>query len=173
MKTIEHRRHALRTKPSPHLNAKGVAIAREVGEKAGPFARVISSPKRRAVETAVAMGFAVDETYSVLKSIPKDLNDFVPHDAGFSAFFEAIPDAPEAERYLEKLRNLFARELEKIPEGGRLLVVSHGGVVEWSALACCPEDARKLGNPVDKCEAVEIDWKDGRFVGVRVVRVNF
>lgn len=170
MKTIEHRRHATRTKPSPHLNTAGVKRARRLGETAGPFHRVVTSPRKRAIETAVAMGFAVDETASVLKDIPKALESVVPHDAGFAAFYAAISKTPEAEKYMARLRAFFENELEKIPDGARLLVVSHGGVLEWSALACLPEKARGLGGPLDKCEAVEISWEKGKFVGVKALR---
>jgi broad specificity phosphatase PhoE len=170
MKIIEHRRHAKRTKPSPHLNSEGVRAARKLGNSAGPVARVVTSPKKRAVETAVAMGFAIDDTIDVLKDIPEALNDYISHDAGFAAFYEAIAETPEADRFLRKLRNVFERELEKIPDGGRLLVVSHGGVVEWSALACLPELARALGNPLETAEGIELTWDRGKFVSVRALR---
>jgi hypothetical protein len=133
---------------------------------------VITSPKKRAIETAVAMGFAVDDTIPLLKDVPEALNDFVPDNAEFSSLFEALSRNADAGRYARKLRTLFERELEKIPEGGRLLVVSHGGVVEWSAIACLPERARRLGNPIDKCEAVELAWENGIFTEVRTLRLS-
>jgi hypothetical protein len=67
MRWLEVRRHSL-TKKHPargrgsHLSAEGVALARLVGGSLGPFARVVTSASPRAVETAVAMGFAVDDT---------------------------------------------------------------------------------------------------------------
>src|SRR4051812_25433902 len=127
MKTIVHRRHATRTKPSSHLNSEGVETARRVGEGSPKFARVVTSPKKRAIETAVAMGFAIDDTVSVLKDIPEELNRFVSYDAGFSTLYTAISKTPLAEKYMRKLRELFVNELEKIPEDGCLLFVSHGG----------------------------------------------
>ena len=172
MKTIEPRRQGKRTKPSPHLNQDGVRISRKVGETAGPFDRVVTSTKRRAIQTAVAMGFAVDETVGVLESIPRALNSIVRHDAGFAALHEAIAKTPEAEKYMIRLRTLFEIELEKIPEGGRLLVVSHGGTVEWSALACLPEKAKALGPLIDKSEAVEITWDKGKCTGVKAMRLT-
>jgi broad specificity phosphatase PhoE len=170
MKWIEHRRHALRTKPSPHLNAEGVHSARILGSRRGPFARVVTSPKKRAIETAVAMGFAIDATESLLKDVPEKLNDIVPHDAGFAAFHQAISETEHANRYMEKLRSFFEQELEKIPDGERILVVSHGGVVEWSALACLPEVAKTLGNPIDKCDAIELTWSKGKFTALKALR---
>jgi hypothetical protein len=45
-----------------HLSARGVALARAVGAELGPIARVLTSTSPRAIETAIAMGLAVDET---------------------------------------------------------------------------------------------------------------
>jgi broad specificity phosphatase PhoE len=61
------RRYSLTKKGSArgrgsHLSAEGVALARVVGEALGPFALVVTSASPRAVETAIAMGFAVDDT---------------------------------------------------------------------------------------------------------------
>src|SRR5581483_10534951 len=58
MRWLEVRRHSLTKKGTArgrgsHLSAEGVTL--------GPFARVLTSPAPRAIETAVAMGFAVDD----------------------------------------------------------------------------------------------------------------
>ncbi len=68
MKTIEIRRHTYRTKPGQHLSQQGVTLARHVGEGIGPFARVVTSTVPRAFETAIAMGFAVDEQNELMSS---------------------------------------------------------------------------------------------------------
>ncbi len=67
MKTIEIRQHSIRAKPSDHLNQQGVTLARLVGENLGPFDRVITSTLPRAFETAIAMGFAVDEQNELMR----------------------------------------------------------------------------------------------------------
>src|SRR5437868_14135501 len=61
MRLLEVRRHARRERPAQHLSQRGVEMARRLGKQLGPFDRVVSSPLARCVETAVAMGFAVDE----------------------------------------------------------------------------------------------------------------
>ena len=68
MKTIEIRRHSIRTIPGDHLNQTGVSLARMVGENLGPFDRVITSTLPRAFETAIAMGFAVDEQNELMST---------------------------------------------------------------------------------------------------------
>ena len=67
MRWLEVRRHSLTRKGTArghgsHLSAEGVALARKVGESMGPFAYVVTSVSPRAIETAIAMGFAVDDT---------------------------------------------------------------------------------------------------------------
>jgi hypothetical protein len=67
MRWLEVRRHSHTKKDAAqsrgsHLSAEGVSLARLVGESLGPFALVVTSESPRAIETAVAMGFAVDDT---------------------------------------------------------------------------------------------------------------
>ena len=67
MRWLEVRRHSLTKKGSArgrgsHLSAEGVALARLVGESLGPFSLVVTNASPRAIETAVAMGLAVDDT---------------------------------------------------------------------------------------------------------------
>jgi hypothetical protein len=66
MRTIEIRRHSYTKQGEAqghgsHLSADGVRLAREVGAQIGPFAYVAASVVPRTVETAIAMGFAVDD----------------------------------------------------------------------------------------------------------------
>src|SRR5262245_40559339 len=62
---LEVRRHSYTKKGAArgrgsHLSAEGVAFARAIGATLGPFSYVVTNELPRAVETAVAMGFAVD-----------------------------------------------------------------------------------------------------------------
>ena len=78
MKTIEIRRHSIRSKPGDHLNQQGVTLARLVGENLGPFDRVITSTLPRAFETAIAMGFAVDEQVELMNTYGSDVENEAP-----------------------------------------------------------------------------------------------
>jgi broad specificity phosphatase PhoE len=81
MRWLEVRRHSL-TKKGPardrrsHLSAQGVALARAVGAELGPIAYVLTSAAPRAIETAVAMGVAVDNTVDLPSG-------YVPGEVGF------------------------------------------------------------------------------------------
>lgn len=67
MKTLEVRRHSLTKKGTARahgslLSADGVHMARSAGESLSGFDYVLTGPDHRHVETAIAMGYAVDET---------------------------------------------------------------------------------------------------------------
>ena len=80
MRYLEIRRHSRRIQPNEHLSQEGVDLARRIGKEAGPFDLVVSSPELRASETAVAMGFAVEDTYQpveLTKAEKSTLNDLL------------------------------------------------------------------------------------------------
>lgn len=171
-KIIEHYRHATRTKPGIHLNQSGVQVARKLGKSCGPYDRVVTSPLARAIETAVAMGFAIDQTEEFLADIPDDVNRRVSYDAGFAAFAKKIEERdPVIEKYLAEMKRFHRRLLRVIPEGGRALLVSHGGVVEWAALSVY-FGARKWGKSLDKCEGIRLVFKSGECVDARPLRLK-
>src|SRR5206468_2537395 len=69
MRTLEIRRHSFRKQGAgSQLSQEGVDYARRLGASIGPFARVVTSVVPRARETAIAMGFAVDEEIVTLAS---------------------------------------------------------------------------------------------------------
>ncbi len=180
MKWIEHRRHALRTKPSPHLNREGVRTARELGDRISRqgdhpgFARVVTSPKKRAMETALAMGFAIDETSKTLRDLPSALTSISHDEADFASLYSAWQEASHSrsaiEKALQKYRDFLSSELEKIGDGEKLLLVSHGGIVEWTTIAALGEASSELGEAIDKCDAVEIAYHAGEFQSARAIR---
>lgn len=53
-------------KDRAHLSQAGVEVARCVGASMGPFDCVVTSRITRTLETAIAMGFAVDEQLAAL-----------------------------------------------------------------------------------------------------------
>ena len=66
MRSIQIRRHSYTKKGAArgkgsHLSAAGVTLARRIGAETGPFELVLTSTVPRTLETAIAMGYAVDE----------------------------------------------------------------------------------------------------------------
>jgi broad specificity phosphatase PhoE len=170
-KIIEHYRHAKRTKPSPHINEEGVRIARRVGENIPRFDLVVTSAKKRATETAVAMGFAVEKTAKILSDLPEALEARIAHSEGFASFAAHAAKDSAVQHYLEKLREFTYSQLEKVPDGGRILMVSHGGLVEWCALACW-KPAAEWGKALDKCEGIRLVFDGTKCIEATALRLR-
>ena len=173
MKTIEIRRHSMRNRPGDHLNQPGVTLARLVGENLGPFDRVVTSTLPRAIETAIAMGFAVDEFYELMSSYGYEVENEAPWPLFPAEYAEAIRRGKAAARYANQLKAIYTKLADFLMDGRAALVVNHGGVVEMGAIACLPDaDHRSWGAHFDYCEGIRLFWEGGKFVEGEILRVS-
>lgn len=172
MKTIEIRRHATRAKPGEHLSQAGVTLARLTGEGLGPFDGVITSKLPRAVETAIAMGFAVDEQDPLLNPYARAVDKEVPWPASFAEYAAAVDRGGATWKYARQLLQLLTQLAEDLEDGRAVLLVSHGGVAEIAAVACLPDaDHTAWGESLDVCEGVRLFWESGKFENAEILRV--
>ena len=173
MKTIEIRRHSIRPRGGDHLSQEGVALARRVGEDLGPFDRVVTSTLPRAFETAVAMGFAVDEQNDLMSTYGRDVEREAPWPLSFAGYAEAIRKGGAAARYAHQLVVFYDKLAGSLKEGRAALVVNHGGVLELGVVACLPDaDYASWGEAADYCEGARLYWEDGEFVNAEVLRAS-
>jgi broad specificity phosphatase PhoE len=173
MKTIEIRRHSIRSKPGDHLNQQGVTLARLVGQNLGPFDRVVTSTLPRAFETAIAMGFAVDEQNALMSSYGHDVEREAPWPLSCAAYAEVIRKGGAAARYANQLVAVYTKLANYLAEGRSALVVNHGGIVEMGAVACLPDaDHLAWGSHFECCEGVRLFYEDGKFVKAEILRVS-
>jgi len=172
MKSIEIRRHSIRTKPGDHLSQEGVTLARLVGENLGPFARVVTSTLPRAFETAIAMGFAVDEQNELMSSYGRDVEREAPWPLSFARYAEVVRNGSAAARYAQQLATFYSKLADHLAEGRAALVINHGGVLELGVMACLPDkDYEFWGEAGDYCEGARLFWEAGKFVNAEVLRV--
>lgn len=172
MKTIEIRRHSIRRPPDPHLIQQGVTLARLVGENIGPFDFVVTSTLPRAFETAIAMGFAVDEQVELLSSYGEAVEREVPYPQTFDGYAAAIRASGATADYARRLAEFHQKLAEYLADGRFALVVNHGGIVEMSAIACVPGAGAGESAPIDYCEGVRLFWEDGKFIRAEILRVS-
>jgi broad specificity phosphatase PhoE len=177
---LEVRRHSLTKKDSArgrgsHLSAEGVVLARQVGESLGPFASVVASASPRAVETAVAMGFAVDDTVELPSGyVPGEVDH---HEQWrwprpYRSYAELLGRGGGLAAVAEAYRRIWTSVVEAVPDGGAALVIGHGGGIEPGLVACLPEaDHQSWGPPFRHCDGARLGFHDGRFVGVQFLRV--
>ena len=173
MKTIEIRRHSVRSMSGDHLNQNGVDLARMVGENLGPFDRVVTSTLPRAFETAIAMGFAVDEQNELMSTYGSDVGREAPWPLSCAGYAEVVRKGGAAARYAAQLKDVYSSIANYIANGRKALVINHGGVLELGAVACLPNaDHIKWGSHFEYCEGIRLLWDDDGFVDGEVLRVS-
>jgi broad specificity phosphatase PhoE len=179
MRWLEVRRHSLTRKGAARgrgsaLSAEGVALARVVGEGLGPFRYVVTSASPRAVETAVAMGFAVDDTVELPSGY---VAGEVEHHAQwhwprpYRTYAELLARPTGVAAVAEAHRLAWAGVVAAVPDGAAALVVGHGGGIEPGLVACLPDaDHGSWGAPLGHCDGARLGFDRGRFVSVRFHR---
>ena len=173
MKTIEIRRHSIRTKPGQHLSQQGVTLARRVGQDLGPFDRVVTSTAPRAFETAIAMGFAVDEQNELMSTYSVYVEWEVSWPSTLAQYAKAVRKDGAAAQYSYQLAYIYRQLADDLPEGGSALVINHGGVLELGAVSSLPAaDHASWGEHFGYCEGIRLFWNDGKFVDAEILRIS-
>jgi broad specificity phosphatase PhoE len=187
MREIEIRRHSC-TKKGPsrgrgsHLSSDGVALAREVSLEMGTFDLVLTSEVPRTLETAIAMGFAVDEQQAIPTEIASAAMAEIGHhdrwtwETPWVRFFEMIDTGGPVARLGSWLREMWIAALESVPDDGRVLVVSHGRMIEVGVISCLsdalPADLATWGESLHQCEGVRLSYEKGQFCDPRIFRTR-
>lgn len=160
----------MRTRPGKHLSQAGVDLARQVGAGAGPFDLVVASDLPRALETAIAMGFAVEARFDWLADLEADGVDWT---RGFPAWFAALGENGIAARSMARQAKRWRRLVESVADGAAILAISHGGVIEGGAVAALPDDDHAAwGRALDYCEGVRLSFDGDRFTDVQLLRLS-
>lgn len=172
MKILEVRRHSIRSLHGDHLSQEGVKLAHLVGQAIGPFERVITSTLARAFETAIAMGFAVNEQSELMSTYGHDVDKEAPWPMSFAEYGQAIKRGRATMKYAKKLAKYYASIMDSISEDSAALVINHGGVVEIGVVGCLPDfDFSAWGGPVEYCEGARLFWEKGKFITCEELRV--
>jgi broad specificity phosphatase PhoE len=174
MRLLEHRRHSRRDPFGVHLAPAGVRLARRVASTIGRFDRVVTSPKPRAVETATAMGFPVDEEVEALERMPDEVEARVDEarPRSFADYAALVRRSGVVAEFARSQSALWEAELARVPEGGRLLLISHGGVIELGAAAAVPQRVDSWGPSVGYLEGVRLTREGNQWTEGEVLRVE-
>jgi broad specificity phosphatase PhoE len=173
MRTLEIRRHTHRRLPQPHLSQIGVDLARHAGERLGPFDRVVTSAIPRAFETALAMGYAVDEQLEPLGMMSDAVTAAIQWNAGFTAWSKAAQHSPLVTQYTQLMADVLRSIVRALPDGGRALIISHGGIVEACVIGCVPAGTRFADDAAcGYCEGARLTFNGDAVVNVEMLRID-
>jgi broad specificity phosphatase PhoE len=179
MRWLEVRRHSRTNKGAArssgsHLSAEGVLLARLVGESLGPFALVMTSASPRAIGTALAMGFAVDDTVEFPSGY---VHGEVEHHEQwrwprpYRTYAELLGRSHGLASVAEAHRRIWTAIVEAVPDGAAALVIAHGGGIEPGLVACLPgADHDTWGGPFGHCDGARLGFDQGRFTEIQIRR---
>jgi len=180
MRMVEIRRHSIAKKGDErtggaYLSHAGVDLARTVGEAIARPDLVLASTLPRALETAVAFGFAVDDQFEVDQSSWGGIggSEWLSWSEPFVEARALVAKGGPPAEAAEACVRVWLEALTRVPDGGRALVVSHGGVIELGLVAAVPDaDHASWGGMLAECEGAELDHDGTRFTDVRFHRLG-
>jgi broad specificity phosphatase PhoE len=185
VRVAEVRRHSYTKKGEgrgvgSHLSADGVRLARDVGTEMGPFEYVAVSEQPRTLETAIAMGYAVDAIGDVAGEVDWDafLAEIGHHERWawehpFVMFATMAKRGGATTRLGEAVRTAWLDASHRAGAGGSALVVTHGRVIETGLVTCFPDAHHHLwGAPFNHCEGVRLQLDGDRFLVPELLRLQ-
>jgi broad specificity phosphatase PhoE len=184
MKELEVRRHAFTKKGAAKgkgstLSPEGVRLARQVGAEMGPFAYVVASLVPRTLETALAMGFAVDELIEMGRGGWEEATAEIAQqplrsdDDLYLKYVDRFPAGGAVAEVGRQQAAIWEYAMSRTGDGQAALVVSHGGLIEPALVAALPPDwdHSRWGRGFQQCEGVRLTW-NGRFTDARPLRLR-
>lgn len=165
MRSVEIRRHSFTKKGDArgrgsHLSVEGVLAARSLGASVGPFDYVVASTSPRTLETAIAIGVAVDDLMEMPS--PTEVDDIEFHSwrewtDPFAWFQQTAAESSAFAVYISQQAAALLATLQAAPDGGRVLVVGHGGWMEAVIAALVePAETTRLGGSFWHLDGVRI-----------------
>ena len=111
----------------------------------------------------------VDETLAELARMPSCALDDWP--LPFASVSKLVGAGGAAAELANQTAGVWRGVIEAVPDGGRALIVTHGGIIELGAVAAVPAgEHRSWGGPIGYCEGVRLTF-DGDFLACQVLRV--
>ncbi|HWC29153.1 MAG TPA: histidine phosphatase family protein, partial [Dehalococcoidia bacterium] len=138
----------------------------------GGFDIVVTSEIPRAIETAVAMGYASDQQLKDLGSLFGTDNE-VDWRIGCAAIAKVTESNKKLAKAAARHAALVRSVADSIPDEGRALIVSHGGVIELGVIGLLPlYNYSEWGPSCNYCEGVKILFEGDACTGAQILRLS-
>jgi hypothetical protein len=163
----------MRKKPGSHLNQVGVDLARSVGEIMGGYSKVVTSLKERGYETAIAMGYSVDEQIEELGVLPENVLNEISWPCSFSRVSNICAHNQLCNTFAIGQANLWEQLVKELPDNEKCLIISHGGILELGAIKLSAEESfDKWGEAIGYCEGLRFIYDNSKFYLDEILRVD-
>jgi hypothetical protein len=172
MRWVELRRHSFTKKDEgrgrgSHLSQEGVAAARAEGPRLERVRYVAVSESPRTLETAVAMGFAVDDVVGIGgATITGEVafHEWWDWPNPWAVYAERIAARPKLADYAREQVEIVRHAVAKVADGDVALLIGYGGWIEPTVVAALGADRiQDWGPSFDHLEGVRLSEVDGVF----------
>jgi broad specificity phosphatase PhoE len=157
-----------------HLSSEGVRLARALGDRLPAFAHVAVGDQPRHLETALALGCAVDEQVAWPSGYVPGVvehHDQWSWSEPFGRYAQLVSDSEALRSVVEIHLTHWRRMLGDVDDDGSVLVVSSGGSIEPVLVAALPgADHAAWGGAFQQLEGAELTWDGAGFDSVRLIR---
>lgn len=176
---IELRRHSLTKKgegrgSGSHLSQEGVELARAEGAQLRHVRYVAVSEAPRTLETALAMGLAVDDVVGIAAanvSGEVDFHEWWEWPDPWAVYAERIATRPRFAAYAESQLQIVKDAVVRVSDDDTALLIGHGGWIEPTVVAAVAADQlQNWGPPFEHLEGVRLAENDGVFAVAAVYR---
>jgi len=172
MRKLDIHRHAMRQKPGNHLSQDGIELARYVGRTLNSYERVLTSTLPRAIQTAVAMGFAITETVEELGAVHESIVQRLQWPADLSAINISIAACAECTALAESQASLWEEIAAHLSDGAAGLIITHGAILELGVVATLRRISQAIdGEAFAYCEGVRVYFGDHSVERVEQLRL--
>ena len=178
---IELRRHSYTKKDEArgrgsHLSQEGVDAARLEGQRLSDVTYVAVSDSPRTLETAIAMGFAVDDVVDIAGSHVTDevgFHEWWEWPNPWVVYAERIATRPALAAYSVAQVGIVRAAAERTGSGETALLIGHGGWIEPTVVAAVGVGAAEDWGPsFQHLEGVRLAEDAGTFTVAEVRRLD-
>ena len=153
MPVLEVRRHTMRAKPGQHLSQQGVELANLVGRTTGPFDLVLTSEKPRAIETAIAMGYAPTRQVDKLGLLPEPILDAVAWPNAIGNISKIVHHHRSCREFAREQADEWRSLASQLKDNQSALIITHGAIIELGSIGLCPNASHSTwGEAIGYCE---------------------
>jgi broad specificity phosphatase PhoE len=173
MRYLEVRRHAQRNASGESLSEKGLETAQRVGQALPEFDLVVTSELSWTVATAVAMGFSIDVKLNAQAYEKEEGDEEVRRYASPVDYARLIKTSSGIARWAQAQSEYYLSIIKMLHNGGKALIISHGGAIDAAAVACLPNaNHEKWGLSFGHCEGYCLSFENGLFVDIKILRIS-
>ena len=93
--------------------------------------------------------------------------------SGYAAWARAAQNSPVVAQYTQTMAELWRSIARALPDGGRALVITHGGIVEAGTIGCLPSNTQAAYHTAcGVCEGVRLTFDGDTVVNMEILRVE-